>query len=399
MDSRRFDALTRGLATRSRRQLLRAVLVAASTAVTGAYRRSSIASAHQVTTCIGEVHPGSGANTCPWGECRYCTAEEEASGIQRCSSCCSEFECPNAGREWCCIAEGGVRRCIPHNNSPFSCGAPCNVCGPGEDCCSGSCIGRDSNFNCGGNCNRCPIGSNCVGGSCDCNPPCTSDYPTCCNGSCADLNTTPIHCGSCDIRCEPSEWCCHGTCADLLTDPRHCGACGNACRAFEGCCSGRCVDFVSEETCGGCNDICGSEPPLTCCRHSPTAVGVGGGVRIAECFDLNNDELHCGECTIECRRGRKCCHGTCVDIRFDRNNCNDCDRECDAGKSCCMGNCDNLRDSPFNCGECSHVCPEDQPCCDGTCRNIRRDELHCGECFHECDADETCVDGDCRAGE
>ena len=80
-----------------------------------------------------------------------------------------------------------------------------------------------------------------------------------CGTECVDLQTSPDHCGSCDLPCSGTTSCVRGTCGstsscgagrtacdskcvDLLTDAANCGACGHTCGADAGaaCKSGAC---------------------------------------------------------------------------------------------------------------------------------------------------------------
>jgi cytochrome c peroxidase len=70
---------------------------------------------------------------------------------------------------------------------------------------------------------------------------------------CADLQTDPLHCGSCTNGCSPQETCimatcvcptgtnwCVNACVDFQTDPANCGMCGHACTGSHVCVAGMC---------------------------------------------------------------------------------------------------------------------------------------------------------------
>nr|PZN26075.1 MAG: hypothetical protein DIU78_08705 [Pseudomonadota bacterium] len=74
-----------------------------------------------------------------------------------------------------------------------------------------------------------------------------------CSGVCANLSNDPLHCGECDIACEPGALCaagrclcpaanlCTDTCVDTLNDPLHCGGCDLPCAPEEICVEGKCT--------------------------------------------------------------------------------------------------------------------------------------------------------------
>lgn len=128
-----------------------------------------------------------------------------------------------------------------------------------------------------------------------------------CNGTCADLDTNPEHCGSCDVSCNQTAnslpVCASGMCTlacssvfldcngelpdgcevNATTDPLNCGTCGHACEPGEICAQGTC-----ELDCGGGTTKCGSA-----------------------CVDTNTDEANCGECDKACAGGQNCVGGLC----------------------------------------------------------------------------------------
>ena len=73
-------------------------------------------------------------------------------------------------------------------------------------------------------------------------------------GAVVDVESNPLHCGSCEARCPFHETCvegacvcderfavCGGRCVNLAVDPAHCGACGAACAPGLFCQGGACA--------------------------------------------------------------------------------------------------------------------------------------------------------------
>jgi len=122
-----------------------------------------------------------------------------------------------------------------------------------------------------------------------------------CDGTCANLQTDALNCGSCGKRCSASEVCsagacascpsssaqCKDQCADLQGDPFNCGACGHVCASSQSCLAG---------SCGACDG--------TLCANV--------------CVELRTDEANCGACGHACAAD-ECCHGGSCSTR-DANN-------------------------------------------------------------------------------
>src|SRR5690349_76101 len=47
-----------------------------------------------------------------------------------------------------------------------------------------------------------------------------------------------------------------------------------------------------------------------------------------QCFDLSDNEEHCGSCATVCSPGKTCCQGTCVDLQDNDSHCAACGRRC-----------------------------------------------------------------------
>ena len=75
-----------------------------------------------------------------------------------------------------------------------------------------------------------------------------------------------------------------------------------------------------------------------------------GGV----CVDTGENPSHCGTCATVCASG--CCHvGVCCPT-------------CGAGQTLCGMTCADLSSDPANCGSCGHACASDATCTAGVCK-------------------------------
>jgi hypothetical protein len=250
MEGRRFDALTRALASgRSRRQLLKVALGmggvslgAAAVASTG--DRETEAARRPTPTprppvCPGRQVPINGVCSCPLGNTK-CGAECCPDGKAECcdgaccyGSCYGEELCCPTGHVMCegqCVAECCTSEDCPERSSCDSethlcvcdpdcfgrtcgddgCGGSCGSCGQNEDCvecncqCIPQCEGREcGDDSCGGSCGDCEQGLVCSGGQCiDCVPVCTEpNGADGCGGVCPGCDdSSGTHCES-DERC------------------------------------------------------------------------------------------------------------------------------------------------------------------------------------------------------
>lgn len=298
-------------------------------------------------------------------------------------------------------------------------------CAPGEIECSGTCtrVVGDSQ-NCGSCGVLCPSGVTCALGVCDCEAPMVS-----CNGVCLDLSSNEEHCGACGNACSGAEVCTDGecvvdcdapstlctrrvdgepvsVCADLQTDPMNCGTCNTQCAAAATCqagrcacpagqinCSGVCTDVRTDaENCGACLSSCGADGVCAsgACSTCGTDLTACGTPR--RCVDTDTSRLHCGTCGTICGPGETCNGGTC---------------ECMSGLTDCSGVCRNLDTDVDHCGGCGIDCGPGGVCnegvcecaagltlCDGSCVNLATSMAHCGACGDSCDL----VGGACNAG-
>ena len=230
----------------------------------------------------------------------------------------------------------------------------------------------------------------------------------------------PDNCGACGLSCEQAHaiaQCLLGQCSisqcddgygdcnsdasdgcesDLNSDPLHCGSCGQQCdiaHAQAGCDSGQCVVAQCDDAFGDCN----SDPSDGCETY------------------LNNDMENCGACGAVCQlphadavcRSGSCTTDSCdegygncnrdiadgceAELSSDAENCGDCGHACEyenAGGVCSSGAC-----SMGECAEGYADCNLDDS--DGCEVDLESDTRNCGKCAHECDSGMECTDGEC----
>jgi hypothetical protein len=167
-----------------------------------------------------------------------------------------------------------------------------------------------------------------------------------CVGGTADLTCVtlmPAAMEACDGRDDD----CDGTIDngfDLQTDPMHCGSCTNVCGNGQSCCSGHCVDTKTDDNhcgmCAGPTAACGSG--RTCCDGS--------------CQSLQTDKNNCGTCGHKCAGAENCCGGQCVNTLNNHENCHACGSSCFPNETCCAGSCVDVQLDSTNCGTCGKSC-------------------------------------------
>lgn len=106
---------------------------------------------------------------------------------------------------------------------------------------------------------------------------------------------------------------------------------------------GECQTPLSRGTSGApCNPIADNTP----CSTGLCCAGV--------CGDLSANPNHCGSCGNVCISG--CCHGgVCCPL-------------CDTGQTLCGMTCVDTSSDPSNCGSCGHACASDAVCTAGVCK-------------------------------
>jgi hypothetical protein len=80
-----------------------------------------------------------------------------------------------------------------------------------------------------------------------------------------------------------------------------------------------------------------------------------------------------------CSMGLSVCDGECFNLQTDGEHCGDCDTDCATGEVCLAGDCE------LDCGTLTQ--------CGTSCVNTATDEMHCGRCDTSCLG--TCVGGNC----
>jgi Stigma-specific protein, Stig1 len=278
MDSDRFDALSRLLATPMPR---RSSLGLLTSALAGALLPGLVPRRAQAQ-CGGFICSGISNTCCPndW-------------------TCCHE----NIGLEVCCdypagmfcdesTAPGCVAVC-PQGHEP--CGRKC--CGDGEVCvdpttstcgsCSSSVSRADAGTCCPPGQTSCPDGCKDTHGfdpkNCGaCGTVCDAAHPTCCAGVCVDTNTNPDFCGGCAAPiCDPPNRCVQGLC--------------------------QCAPFYS--ICG-----LGQGHGTTCCLLPETCCIRPDGSPYCASLD-SDDPFNCGACGKECLPGEECKEGKCKKVK------------------------------------------------------------------------------------
>ena len=150
--------------------------------------------------------------------CKIAIDEETKYDALNCGGCGkdgSQYVCA-AGFETCCNGN-----CVNLQTDERYCGTCFGSCGTSETCCDGFCWDiSTSRQHCGSCGNACETGQLCKQGVCvdkNCGRDgvtCPPDKPTCCDGTCVNLNSgvfidgTLRHCGQCGTSCPDWAWSC-----------------------------------------------------------------------------------------------------------------------------------------------------------------------------------------------
>ncbi|MBA2518588.1 MAG: hypothetical protein H0V24_02895 [Chloroflexia bacterium] len=146
------------------------------------------------------------------------------------------------------------------------------------------------------------------------------------------------------------------------------------------------------KSCDKNKDCCDhAECPASKCRCKEGFKNCDG-----KCFNLDNDEKHCGRCDFVCRTNENCCDGDCVDRDGDPNNCGSCGTQCDETEECVGGDCvvppgGCAPGSDLCTGAGTALCPDNPECiCSPTTEGATTCGLPlfdavCGECVSSAD--------------
>jgi hypothetical protein len=262
MDSTRFDALTRSLATATnRRALVRSALAAVAAGVGGAMGRGSVL-----------------ADGC----------KEDGKLCKKHEQCCSGLCTPSPGASSTSASDSVC--CTPDSNESTCsglCGLQTNNCGQSVDC--GECCSPDAHeVTCAGLCG--PQTNNC---------------------------DVVVECGKCGEEiCEAHDQCASGDCCESIccdeTQPSTYTCCG----PDMGCCD--CFATDDLPICHSGEEICGTYPNDRICASALTCFD-GVCVRpVYLCpFEVGGDDVYCT--TLPDGTGAGCCGGLCCPL--DRPIC------------------------------------------------------------------------------
>lgn len=234
----------------------------------------------------------------------------------------------------CVAAAGGTARC--------SSGRCTTECPSGALECSGQCVATNTPEHCG-DCDACPAGASCDDGVCSvvCQAPSTA-----CAGVCSDLQTDPLHCGSCSTACtvggaslcsaglcinpcDPGLSACSGSCVDLMTSQEHCGSCERACPVVDsGTASCRLGDC--NLACNFGFTLCSGQCVSNVYASRASQRGLGS-LGVCAAFEAVN--------AFVCMTGQTLCGSVCVDLMGDHDQCGACGTKCAAAEICKAGLC------------------------------------------------------------
>ena len=176
---------------------------------------------------------------CEPGNTRSCDCPGGLKGIQTCDS---------AGAAWgscsSCAGTGADAGTTDSGVADLGGGADSSPCGAHNTLCDSECVNLQKDSSHCGKCGAaCKAGEVCSKGSCALS--CPPGQQKCGGGdggapSCADLQLNPKNCGACGSACKAGEVCtggkctlscpgaltdCNGSCVNLQSDTLHCGTC------------------------------------------------------------------------------------------------------------------------------------------------------------------------------
>ncbi len=294
-------------------------------------------------TCNDGVKNGTESDKDCGGICPKCqNGYACASGLD-----CQDGMCQNG----LCIKASCIDGIQNGGETGVDCGggtcAPCMDgvgCSKGSDCSSNNCVqgkcatascndmlknGFESDIDCGGpQCPPCQLGKTCAGNS-DCYGPtqscqggvCANTCPSgqvLCGGTCTDLTTNYMNCGSCGAAC-PSIVNGQGACVAGSCQVKQCNSGFANCdwSPYNGCETNM---YNDTKNCGACGLVCSAYAnAVTACNNSVCAIS-NCAQGFANCNGMTND-------------------GCEVNIYGDDNNCGACGNVCGMFKSCSFGVC------------------------------------------------------------
>lgn len=253
MDSTRFDALTRSLATAAnRRAFLRTAFGMLAAGIAGALGQASVLA----DECKRDGKLCKKHDQCCSG---LCAPEPSATSTSKSESVC-------------CTPESNESTCDGR------CGGVSNNCGQSVEC-GPCCIPEDKSVTCAGNCEQTVLNNCgesvecglCADGMCVVDAECNSDI--CCQGGC------------CAEDISPTAACCETTCCECFED----NSPGGSGRLF---------------CCPDSREICGTYPQDSCCLPADTCVAGECVPKVLAC----PPEGLVGEPNVACASG--CCGAT-----------------------------------------------------------------------------------------
>lgn len=142
-------------------------------------------------------------------------------------------------------------------------GAGGSQCPEPYESCGLSCIDTTADpEKCGDCSHECDADEWCVDSSCVCRPglvlrknQCVdpnADPEACGGGESCEAPTPLCQNGDCVASCSPGRDECDGGCFDLDTSPLHCGTCARACEVDKLCSGGECFEFAPGTSCDSC---------------------------------------------------------------------------------------------------------------------------------------------------